>query len=348
MGKEGTCGERSRTMKIAFLNITQGLVNRGAETFVKEVAERLVRNGEVKIISGTKIPLNRWSFFWRLFIDPNGISVLLFTLKNLPLIWREKFDVVVPLNGGWQPFLVRLATWLYGGKMVISGQSGIGWDDFVNLWSFPDCFVAISSYAKERSKKINPFLTIKYIPNGVDLKKFGPTGEKLKVGLKKPVILFVGALEPGKRVIYTIRAVHKVAEANLLIVGDGVLKKKVEKLCQKLLPGRFEIKKFSHNEMPKVYRAADLFTLVSKPYHSFEIALVEAMATNLPVVANEDPIRKEIVGESGILVNPKNVEEYAASLKKALSLDWGTKPRKQAGKFSWDKIAGQYEKLFRR
>lgn len=334
-------------MKIAFLNITQGLVNRGSETFVKEVAERLSRNGEVKIISGTKAPPGRWPFLWRFFIDPNGISVLLFTLKNLPLIWREKFDVVVPLNGGWQPFLVRLATWIYGGKMVISGQSGIGWDDFVNLWSFPDSFVAISSYAKEWSKKRNPFLTIKYIPNGVDVEKFGPKGEKLKVGLKKPVILFVGALEPGKRIIHTIKAVHKIEDASLLIVGDGVLKKKVEKLSQKLLPGRFEIKKFSHNEMPKVYRAADLFTLVSKPYHSFEIALVEAMATNLPVVANHDPIRKEIVGDSGILVNPKNTEEYAAALKRGLSLNWGIKPREQAEKFSWDTIAQKYKKLFK-
>ena len=50
---------------------------------------------------------------------------------------NEKYDVVVPLNGGWQPALLRIITWVYGGKVVISGQAGMGWDDRNNLWCFP-------------------------------------------------------------------------------------------------------------------------------------------------------------------------------------------------------------------
>lgn len=70
------------------------------------------------------------------------------------------------------------------------------------------------------------------------------------------------------------------------------------------------------------------------------------MATNLPVVVNDDPIRREIVGDAGILVGPTDVEEYSLSLRKALGTDWGDKPRKQAEKFDWDKIAVKYEELF--
>lgn len=332
-------------MRIAFLNVTQNIVDRGGETFVREVAERLKRKHEVVILSGKKVPPKRWPFLWRFFIDPNGLAILKFTIENLPALWRGKFDVVVPVNGGWQAALVRIVTWLYGGKMVISGQAGLGWDDFVNLWSFPDAFVAISSFAQKRSRSLAPFIKVYYIPNGVDLTKFKPKGEKLNLELPKPLILYVGALEEGKRVLETIKAVSSLSGISLLVAGDGELKDKIERLGKKLLGDRFAIKKFPHKDMPKVYRTADLFTIVSKPYHSFEIVLVEAMATNLPVVANDDPIRREIVGDAGILVDPENTQEYASALKKALDKDWGDKPRGQAEKFSWDKIAQEYEKL---
>jgi len=88
--------------------------------------------------------------------------------------------------------------------------------------------------------------------------------------------------------------------------------------------------------------------LVSEPYYSFENVLVEAMATGLGVVANNDPIRREIVGKAGILVNPKKVQEYSLSLKKALEADWSDKPRKQAAKFDWDKTAQKYEELIKK
>lgn len=332
-------------MRIAFLNITQNIVDRGGETFVREVSERLKEKHEVVVLSGKKIPPKRWPFLWRFFVDPNGLAILKFTLENLPSLWREKFDVVIPVNGGWQPAFVRIITWLYGGKMVMSGQSGIGWDDIVNLWSFPDAFVAISSFAQKRSKSLAPFIKVYYIPNGVGLTKFKPKGERPNLELPKPLILYVGALEKGKRVLETIKAVSRLSGISLLVVGDGELKDKIERLGRELLGDRFAIKKFPHKDMPKVYRTADLFTIVSKPYHSFEIVLVEAMATNLPVVANDDPIRREIVDDAGIFVDPENTQEYANALKKALETKWGDRPRKQAEKFSWDKIAQEYEEL---
>src|SRR3990172_10808564 len=132
-------------MKIAFLNIYQDKVDRGAETFVFEVSFRLSKNHQVKVFSGGKNQQGRWPIIWRTFLDPRGIQGFFWTLKLLPQIWKEKFDIVVPINGGWQPAFIRLITWLYGGKMVVSGQSGMGWDDRNNLWSFPDVFVALTS-----------------------------------------------------------------------------------------------------------------------------------------------------------------------------------------------------------
>lgn len=333
-------------MKIAFLNIYQNKVDRGAETFVLEVSKRLSKKHTVDIISGKRDLPKRWPFFWRTFLDPQGIAICLFTLKNFFRVVREKYDVVIPLNGGWMPAWIRIATWLYGGKMVISGQAGMGWDDLNNLWSFPNAFVALSSKAKTWAKIRMPLVKTEYIPNGVDTDKFKKEGDKIETKLKRPVVLTVSALTKTKRVNLVIEAVAKVKDASLLIVGKGPEKKRLESLANELLGGRFEIKEFPFKEMPKVYRVADLFTLASEPYYSFEIVLTEAMATNVPVVANNDKIRQEIVGKAGILVNPEDSEKYAQGLKEALSKNWDNLPKKQAEKFDWDKIAEKYEDLF--
>ena len=334
-------------MKIASLNAYQENVSRGAETFVQELSKRLSQKNTVEVISGDSYHESNWPVIWRVFLDPKGLQILFFTLKKLSYLWKNKFDVVIPINGGWQPALLRILTWLYGGKMIIAGQSGIGWDDKNNLWCFPDYFVALSSYAKTWAKKINPFVATIYIPNGVDIKNFSPEGSKMKLKLKKPIIITVGALTQTKRINLTIEAVSRLRNVSLLVVGDGELRKDLEDLGQLLLPDRFAILKLPFEEMPKAYRCGNLFTLVSEPFYSFEIAIIEALSTNLPVVVNNDPLRKEIVGDAGIFVNPEDSESYAKALERALRTDWENKPRKQAEKFSWDKVALQYEVLFK-
>ncbi|OGM66721.1 hypothetical protein A2962_05145 [Candidatus Woesebacteria bacterium RIFCSPLOWO2_01_FULL_39_61] len=332
-------------MKIAFLN---GYSNtRGAETFVNELSNELFKKNEVTLILGDRKIPRRWPFLWRAFMDPHGFYTFTFTFKNLNKIWREKFDIVIPINGGWQPALIRMVTWLYGGKMIISGQSGIGWDDKNNLWCFPDRFVALSTYAKKWAKKVNPFVKIEYIPNGVDVTKFTPEGKSLKTHLKKPIILTVSALTPTKRVDLVIQAVSRMKSSSLLIVGDGPDRQKLNEMGKTLLGERFQIISSPFEEMPSVYRIADVFTLVSQPYYSFEIAIVEALATNIPVVVNNDPIRAEIVDDAGFLVNPNDNHSYSLALKKALLAKWYDKPKMQAQKFSWDIISDKYESLFR-
>lgn len=333
-------------MKICFLNATQGLADRGAETYVKELVKRLSKNYDVEIFSSKKVPPKRWPFLWRLFLDPYGVYILKFTLKHVVQIYQNRYDVVIPLNGGWEALVVRIVTKLYGGKVVISGQSGRGWDERVNLWTFPDCFIALSTQAKLWAKKVNPFVKIEYVPNGVDLAEFRPFGKTLHVYLKKPIVLCVGALTPTKRIDLTIQAVARLEGVSLLIAGDGILKEKIKTMGEELLGDRFCLTSLHHDKMPDLYRVADVFTIPSQPYYSFEIVITEAMSTNLPVVVNDDSIRREIVGSAGIFVNPENIERYANALNEALNINWGNKPRLQAEKFSWDNIARKYQELF--
>jgi len=352
-------------MKIAILSFYSGHNYRGVERWVRELATRLSKKHEVYVyqnwsarrttsykVFSTKIffdfskKKDDLNFTGRAFLDYKGREKACFVLKLLPRLWREKFDIIIPTDGGWEPAFIRILCWLQRSKMVIVGHAGIGWDDRNNLWSFPNVFVALSKMAKKWAKRVNPFVRIEHISDGVNTSKFKPLGKKKSFNLKRPIIFCAGALIPSKRIDLTIKAISKLKDASLLVAGGGVEEKRLKKLGKKLLGNRFYLKEFKFSQMPEIYRSADVFTIASRRFYSFEMVLVEAMAVNLPVVVNNDPIRKEIVGDVGILVDPKNTDAYAKALKKALKTDWGNRPRKQAEKFSWNKVVRQYEELF--
>lgn len=336
-------------MKIAFLNISQGVAERGSEVFVSEISRRLGNNHEVDVVGGGKARVGtRWPIVWRAFLDPHGITILLFTLRNVGRIWRKKYDVVVALNGGWQVSIVRLVTLLYGGKMVVSGQSGKGWDDRNNLWAFPNVFIALTEENKRWARRACPWVRVELIHNGVDLEEFDVYGEKLEIDLPKPVVLCVGALSPEKRIELVIEAVSRMKKASLLVVGEGELREGLKAMGKRLLGERFELRAFSHKEMPKVYRSGDVFVLLPRKSEAFGIVYVEAMACGLGVVACDDDSRREIIGKAGVLVKRIDNPEFTArAIEKALLIKRAEISRRQAEKFGWDEIALKYEELFK-
>jgi len=354
-------------MKIAFLNIYNGVVNRGAETFVKELASRLSKNHQVTVFQAgdregkevykiqkvsIKFDPDRKDFtdrfLRRVFLDYQNRVIFIFTLKSLLQILKERYDIVIPVNGGFMPAILRIVTWLYGGKMIISGQSGIGWDDRNNLWCFPDVFIALSEKAKNWAKKANPFVKVVEIANGVDVNKFQAPRTKLQKKAVKTV-LAVGAFVKSKRLELAIEAVSRLKDAKLVIAGGGGDKKQeiIDYGLKILGKDHFNVISIPFEKMPKIYQAADVFTLPSESSEAFGNVLVEAMACGLPVVATDDPIRREIVGDAGVLVDPTDIDSYAKALDLALNKDWKNIPRLQAEKFDWDIIAQKYEKLFR-
>jgi glycosyltransferase involved in cell wall biosynthesis len=352
-------------MKIAILSYYSGIYYRGAERWVSELAERLSKNHETVVyqsgpqISKAKYRVVSTGFSFkpprsefvlplqkRAFLDYRGRKIAQFALCLLPKMWKENFDIVIPIGGGWESAFARLLTWIKRKRMIIVGHSGIGWDDRNNLWCFPDTFVALSPFAERWARKVNPLVRTVNIPDGVDIEKFSPKGKSLNVNLKRPIVLCVGALTASKRTHLIIRAVSKLKNTSLLVVGKGEEEKKLVKLGKKLLGKRFLLTSCDFEKMPEVYRCADILVSTSTPSHSFEMVLLEAMATNLPVIANNDPIRKGIIGDAGILIDPTNIEVCAQAIIKGLETDWKDKPRRQAEKYSWDKVFTQYEKLF--
>jgi len=294
-------------MKVAFLSKYSGISNRGAETYVQELSTRLKElNLDVQVCPA---------------------------LSGNP-------DVVIPVNGRLQAIEASIWAKTHGAKVIISGQSGPGWDDRLNLFTFPNTFVALTDFQQQWAKTANPLVKTVVIPNGVDLQKFNPSVKSINIDLPHPIVLCVAALEPIKRQELLIRAVSKT-KASLLLVGKGSLEPKLKYLCDQLLPGRYAIKSYSFADMPHVYTACDIFVYPTSPWESFGIAMLEAMASGLPVVATDDPIRREIAGPDSVYVNPGEIDSFAQALLSDLK-----KPSlRYIQNFSWDVIADKYLNL---
>lgn len=339
-------------MKIAFLNIYNGVVERGSEIFVKELATQLSFNHKVCVFqSGAKT-----DEFYQVkqivsipYANNQGLIydflVLVFTIKSLKRLWNERYDWLIPINGRWQVILCRIFRFLKGGNILISGHAGVGFEDKFNIVvGKPDVFIALSKDARKWAEVYTKKL--EYIPNGVNISLFNIKSKPMPLSLKSPIVICVSALLPYKRVDLTIKALSKLKNVSLLLIGDGPLKKEVEKLGQNLLNGRFKLlSRVSHEDITPYYKIAKIFTLVSKNSEAFGLVYLEALASNIAVVAPDDINRREIIGNAGLFCNPENIEEYANAIQDALNIDWKDKPRIQAEKYSWDKIAKKYEEV---
>lgn len=240
-----------------------------------------------------------------------------------PFSWIDA-NVIVPVNGRAQVFLTRIICWLTGKPMVVFALSGMGADDKWNLWCSPDVFVVSSVRLSEWAHKFKlPWTKVELIHHAVDTEKFTPPTKHSK----EKIVLCVAANTPAKRVNLVETAV-------------------------KLLPGVYfehvgNPRKTQYDDLPDIYRRATVFCWTPTPWEGFGLVFLEAMASGVPVVTSDDPIRREIVGSAGIFVkNPENAKELAQAIDQAMKTDWKNKPRQQALKFSWDVTVPQYIKMF--
>jgi len=302
-------------MRITLLSFYSGHIDRGVEVYAQDL-KRYLPAHRVDIISAPKI---NWT-------KDLSRQIARFTSQALRQLETDPPDILYPLNNGWQSLFSKFFCLRHKTKLVLGGHSGLGWDDKLNLWLFPDVFICFTHAQEQWAKTVNPLVKTTVIPHGVDLRQFTPHGPKAKLNLPHPIFLTVSA--PHKNIQDTIAAVAQLNQGSLLILGSAGT----------IVP---------HAIIDQYYRAADVFTLASSPAEAFGISYLEAMACNLPIVATDDSIRREIIGSAGLFVkNPQDIKEYATALQTAANSTWVNQPRQQALKFSWDKIILQYEKLF--
>jgi glycosyltransferase involved in cell wall biosynthesis len=321
-------------MKIAFLSFYGGLNERGVETYVEEISTRLVNLGHDVTVyqngASRKKTNYRVAYLPSLFLLPP---------------FDSDPDVLIPTNGRLQSVTARAWSLWHRKKYLAVGQSGLGADDKLNLFTFPDVFIGLTDYQCRWARQVNSLVRTARISNGVNTQKFSPDVTPFAFNLPKPLVLSVAAFESIKRLDLLIAAVAKTP-FSLALVGRGSLQTELDQLGQRLLgPGRFRILSLPQDQLPAAYTAADVFAYPTSPWESFGIVMLEALSANRPVVATADPIRQEILDTAGLTADPASPDAFAAALQSAVKTDWGDRPRTRAGQFTWDEAASRYHTL---
>ena len=140
-------------------------------------------------------------------------------------------------------------------------------------------------------------------------------------------LLAVGRLSYFKGFDVLLRALARVPDASLVLVGEGERGEALRELAAELgvdarvrFAGRIDMDAAGQALLESAYANADVFCLPStERAESFGIVLLEAMRAGLPVVASDIPgsgvsfvVRH---GETGVLVPPNDADALAATIR---------------------------------
>ena len=157
------------------------------------------------------------------------------------------------------------------------------------------------------------------LPNGVRAVEPRPAPPAV------PTVLYAGRLRARKAVVALIRAfaevVERIPEARLVLAGDGEDREAVEAAIDALgLRERVELLgRVPREEVERRLRAATVFCQPSI-YEGLPLAILEAMAVGVPVVATDVSGHPDAIvdGVTGWLVPPENSPALASALIHAL------------------------------
>ena len=171
---------------------------------------------------------------------------------------------------------------------------------------------------------------------------------RLRHGLDRPYVLFVGTVEPRKNLAAVVGGMRALDghEVDLVLVGpDGWN----EDLAQRLAPldgtsVRVHRTGFvAPGELPALYAGAAAFCYPSRR-EGFGLPVLEAMAHGAPVVTSAGTATAEVAGPDALLVDPDDhraVGEALATLlgDPAAADDLRTRGRARAATYSWSRTA---------
>jgi glycosyltransferase involved in cell wall biosynthesis len=186
-----------------------------------------------------------------------------------------------------------------------------------------------------------------------------------KFGLKHPLVLGVGTLEPRKNHLGLIKAFHKAQSAAgnkprpailALAGGPGWLYDETEQLIAKLkLENKVRfLGRVTELELITLYSMADVFVFPSL-FEGFGVPLVEAMACGAPVITSNTSSLPEVAGDAAVLIDPHNTGQIARAILQVLESEQLRDELRQKGYdrakyFTWPKSASKtlsvYQRLF--
>ncbi|MEO1933808.1 MAG: glycosyltransferase, partial [Myxococcales bacterium] len=147
------------------------------------------------------------------------------------------------------------------------------------------------------------------------------------------------------------------AVPDLVIVGDNqdddylARMKEARKATGKLADQIHIIGEVPYDEIQGWYKGASLFVFPSH-LETFGIPMLEGMAAELPIVAADIPVFREVAGDAALYADPFHPPSLAAAMEAVLfKFDVAEmlvkRGRERIKKFTWDRTAQKTLNLFR-
>lgn len=136
------------------------------------------------------------------------------------------------------------------------------------------------------------------IPYGVDLNKFKPRNPRSTTSKQtRKTVLTVARLEKEKGMEDLAQVALALPQYDFLVIGKGSYHLRGDNIKTSSVP---------YSQIHTLYQKADLFFLPSRSTPTWEeqygMALVEAMASGLPIVTTSSGAIPEVLGEAGVKI----------------------------------------------
>jgi 1,2-diacylglycerol 3-alpha-glucosyltransferase len=192
----------------------------------------------------------------------------------------------------------------------------------------------VTTPSETAARLIRPKLHVEVIPisSGIDLEKFSPFGDTAAIREKysipgKPILLFVGRLDPEKNIEEIIHAVAlavRRVDFYLVIVGRGIKKSALEHLAMELgISDKVIFTGFVPDaDLPFIYKLSRCF-IISSIAELLSLSALQGMASGLPVIAANLGALGELVHNkvNGYLYSPGDINMIVQCISEILSQD---------------------------
>ncbi len=201
---------------------------------------------------------------------------------------------------------------------------------------------------------------ITIIPHGVDEEFFEATPAQREVArtqyaLPDRYILFVGSVEPRKNLLGLLEAftglpLETQRHYPLVIVGAAGWKNETIQTAIAKNPNVRLAGYVSRELLPAVYEGCSLFVFPSH-YEGFGMPVLEAMAAGAPIIASNSSALPEVLGDTGILIDPDDPNNLAEAIAQVLEDQqtaalMGSAARQRARTFTWERCALETKHFF--
>lgn len=201
---------------------------------------------------------------------------------------------------------------------------------------------------------------ITVIPNGILPPSDTRSVSLTKLGVYEPYFLYVGNAYPHKNLEMLMHSFAAFSSQNpyvqLVIAGRrDVFSRRLEKEAEEIGISREALRFIdlpTDEEIAKLYERASLFVYPSR-IEGFGMPPLEAMSYGTPVAAARAASLPEVLGDAAHFFDPDDIEALTSIMQATMNNPanihaTASKGKKQAGQFTWERVAQQTLEAYQR